>query len=58
MLSLSLVQVRMLTLSEDMLPLDIYGLKTAPLQTLLLPRLAKLASLIHGYTINPSPLFT
>lgn len=38
--------------------LDTYGLNTAPLQTLLLLRLAKPASLIHMYTINPDFLFT
>lgn len=58
MLSLSLVQVRMLTMREGMLPLGIYGLKTALLQTLLLLRLAKFASMIHGHTINPASLFT
>lgn len=36
----------------------IYGLKTAPLQTLLLVRLAKSASLIHEYTISLDSLFT
>ena len=36
----------------------IYGLKTAPLQTLLLVRLAKSASLIDEYTIRLDSLFT
>lgn len=36
----------------------IYGLKTAPLQTLLLVRLAKPASLIREYIINLDSLFT
>lgn len=40
------------------LPLDIYGLETAPQKRLLLLRLAKPLSLIQAYTINPASLFS
>lgn len=39
------------------LPLDIYGLRAASLQRLLLLKLAKPVSLIQLYTINPASLF-
>jgi hypothetical protein len=38
-------------------PPDIYSLKTAPLQSLLLLRLAKPVSLTPLYSINPSSLY-
>lgn len=49
--NLLLIHVRILKMSTTVFPLDVYVLKTTPLQTLLLLTLAKPASLF-GYPIS------
>lgn len=46
------------SIPQSFLPMDIYSLKTIPLQRWLLPRLAKPRSLIQLYTTKAASLFS